>query len=733
MFFSTFLKFCEDFLSKNKLFRDFFAKHYLELHEIITIISLNIIRAFIVNNDTYTDDLLLITDTSVYAPRNLLFSYIKNGLNIFRFGDFYNYSKKITFNLFSALVRAGFITKKSEKKPMGGGKFTTYIFYRLSSFLPPSPLTRLYSNINIFGYSRISDDYLMGNSYLSLTFCLKKRFDGVNFNRLCIWPLVKISSFEYKLDRRLEFILKNYIEEEFGGFDLLFNKILLLHRELKPLIIKHAKINSVITSLLKKNSNANMEVDYKTSDISISDSLELDVVENRFSNKEKLIWWLKEKKLIRLKIGRVSKRINLLTNLAYISLAYKYFDSFYLPHFYDSRGRIYSKSVLSPTNNKLIRIFIKLSKRGKDFSDEAFYKFIIKVPLSGFELKIFNKNFLLKNITNQETKYLCIIYLIEIAKLFKSELLRGAKFSVSILEFIRLACNKINGCIEFRDEYDRFTFQKYCFSIFEVLNGGIGGFSIFKDSTASAFQHWSLNLGSKPSEDYVLNMKGFLWSDLYTYSINTFLRSSPKYKVIFKFINRKLLKRSIMTVGYNVTFYSFLAYYLSELDNYLISNNLSLSEEEAILVKEFAKRFFDYLYSEFFLVLYNKDRKSFIDSLDPLNIGVGGNSFNFAYTKVIGVKADVYGRGSYRIVIKRNVFSLEEIDHKATRRGLDPNLIQAYDACLARYLISQDLDLVSIHDEFGVSDYELPYLINHVNAYFNSEKKVSNFAIFILL
>jgi hypothetical protein len=63
---------------------------------------------------------------------------------------------------------------------------------------------------------------------------------------------------------------------------------------------------------------------------------------------------------------------------------------------------------------------------------------------------------------------------------------------------------------------------------------------------------------------------------------------------------------------------------------------------------------------------------------------------------------------------------------------LNANIIQASDAELARYLIT-NLDIQSVHDSFAINLYNLHNIIDLTNLFFNTKSNSTNYSIFILI
>jgi len=109
---------------------------------------------------------------------------------------------------------------------------------------------------------------------------------------------------------------------------------------------------------------------------------------------------------------------------------------------------------------------------------------------------------------------------------------------------------------------------------------------------------------------------------------------------------------------------------------------------------------------------------------------------NFCYLKFLPITKKEIKVGRYRWVFNHLALS-EEVDIQRTDKALSANLIQAFDAELARYIIININECFTIHDSFGVDISRVHSLMdatNHFFAFTAFKKKVdTDYGLFILI
>jgi DNA-directed RNA polymerase len=109
---------------------------------------------------------------------------------------------------------------------------------------------------------------------------------------------------------------------------------------------------------------------------------------------------------------------------------------------------------------------------------------------------------------------------------------------------------------------------------------------------------------------------------------------------------------------------------------------------------------------------------------------IEGESINLFYLNSIEKKKII------KFADKRWIFSEKKLqnstDRIKTQMALPANIIHAYDAKLARYLI-KNVKCFTIHDSFGTSIFDIHQLMDFTNKYFNTELTAQTYGLFILI
>ena len=202
---------------------------------------------------------------------------------------------------------------------------------------------------------------------------------------------------------------------------------------------------------------------------------------------------------------------------------------------------------------------------------------------------------------------------------------------------------------------------------------------------------------------------------------------NPKYKgdeALSGLLNRKYTKRITMTVNYNAGKDKCLQVFKEELldNNVFVEGNIGSYDS-------FISAFHKFLDDDLFKEVYIGDKHSFLRDHSGLLVledaRINLNYFTRLEDKeVIKIKDD---RWVY------SVRTIEpEISKWKTRIALNANIIQAYDAELARHLVNV-CDVWPVHDSFAVSIFELDALMDETCAYFSKKLNRDCYSIFIFL
>jgi hypothetical protein len=195
----------------------------------------------------------------------------------------------------------------------------------------------------------------------------------------------------------------------------------------------------------------------------------------------------------RLRISNLAKERDTTLNFIYIHYLFTLnIKTFYLSYYYDFRLRIYSKSPVGPTLNKLVRSFVIIDINDYD------YKGMLNSHMAEVYLNqvVVTKNTVIKCLklrdgdVNYRLKLLLgVIYLIELGKLHKTKLL-GEGISVTVDGFIGegLKLYKMADLSEFGSE-DRIHIKKFQLAIKAVIGNKFEPWGIEQDSTCSSFLH----------------------------------------------------------------------------------------------------------------------------------------------------------------------------------------------------------------------------------------------------
>lgn len=217
-------------------------------------------------------------------------------------------------------------------------------------------------------------------------------------------------------------------------------------------------------------------------------------------------------------------------------------------------------------------------------------------------------------------------------------------------------------------------------------------------------------------------MNSVLWNDTYSIAIKFFMvRFNDVPDIVRSLFTRKLLKRSIMTTNYNVTFYSFYRYFFASIDSYL--PDLELSYEDIKVLVKWLKILYSFVLSDLFSLIFFKNKVDYIKGLDAKKIELEDISIDISYLESVdGPREDNRLRTSRFRYNSRMTFVTkiltDKLDEKQTARSLEPNLIQAHDALLARETLAGTPVIFLVHDCFGFFSNDIGEVFDFQNEYF---------------
>ena len=368
----------------------------------------------------------------------------------------------------------------------------------------------------------------------------------------------------------------------------------------------------------------------------------------------------------------------------------------YMSYFFDFRGRIYPNYFFDALYMKFLRPFFYFkSDLNRDrVVNSLFYK---------------NLNSLFK--FKEINEYFSLVCKVEIGKLYKNKI---EKDNISIHEFLELYDNRNEELKNIEEELYKINLvsaiEKNCYE----------NLTIIKDSTASTFQHWGVELGYRDEYKERLNFDGLVWYDTYKVILNNFKEYGD-----YEWFIRKYWKKFIMKIGYNAGFENCISEVIEEIEEDI---NLTLNERDKI--KEIGRVLYKYVKEKMFKEWY---LRSMSEVLKNNNFTTDDCNINLLYFE----KRTVYRKKDYKHVNLRWIVSAQDLkytsDLKSTNTSKNANIIQCKDGHLARYIINKVCNVFTIHDSFGVNIYDLDLLMDEGNKYFNSYTDKNYYSIFIFL
>ncbi len=408
-------------------------------------------------------------------------------------------------------------------------------------------------------------------------------------------------------------------------------------------------------------------------------------------------------------------------------------NEFYLTINFDFRGRIYSKSCISPIGSKIFRYLYYYGYYSENDLKNLNYSIFNSDSVNQNDLKNLIKNCLIfesySNINLSDEKQFVYIYwcIFEIGKIFKNNLSFKKDGEFSNYDLIKFGCEMINKIIEntISLDFDDKLEYLYIISGIEKLNEGkFKKLVIYKDATASGIQLLAVILKPK-NEEIAKNCNldsNDTWYDTYFYIIKLFKNEYNKeLSNIFEdydiFLNRKFLKSTIMTYIYGAGEETALDYYYENLPDTL---NKNIGKKIFYLFYKFIKKLFknDKFFNNPLSIIKELSKKEYKKNIS-LKLYTSDNCVvHMNYYSIIKYKLD------RRFNKTRNTITYTDLtdfpDEKKTFRSLLANLTQSLDATLVRYVVSDlDYPIITIHDSFGIDILNIPKLIDITNISIN--------------
>ena len=469
-------------------------------------------------------------------------------------------------------------------------------------------------------------------------------------------------------------------------------------------IMENIKVDILSSSTVNVSKNLNS---VKSGIVNIDDKLQKEL------NKKKMV--------IQSAISKVQKH---LSKIALINFWYKYYSYIYdnkLVYMYytsysDFRGRIYYKSAASIQDNWMFRYIFHLG-----YLDLAEYKKINMQLPSFFSQEIYNT---MKGAGIHDIKLFYVIFSLGI--LFKKtiKLTEGFIGMPDIFyKGISIYKKHINKTLYIENiENKVYAEILYLTNIIDCVSvGDIKKWYIIKDTTASVNQHSGKILGFKQNSLKYVNLDNDLFLyDTYNLYVNYF-------KEIFKikcpslviYINRDLLKQIIMTVSYGAGRQSTFKLFADHISGSILDKNIRLDflKNFNTIYNVISKQIIETKY------LYKKNRNDFKAKIVDLK---------YFAVEDLEVYIDYYIVKTYVIVYKINgvrksitipYTDFNSLDISKIEKSTFVNLIHQLDAAYLRRLIrimnNLDINIITIHDAFIVSFYNVGFLILYANEVFN--------------
>ena len=385
----------------------------------------------------------------------------------------------------------------------------------------------------------------------------------------------------------------------------------------------------------------------------------------------------------------------------------------YLPFMFDFRGRLYYLSSASPTFYKEFR-YCLWEGMYENLSTKTHYtNATIEKELD--KTIHFIDNWTTFNFKNKKlsVKRGVIWILISIAEPFKTTLGKTVTFAQFVKKGIELTetYEKRSKTYELSDRIKLFYLIKL---LNEISRGEYKKRFIFKDATASVFQHMvkALNANNSDSIKYCNLSSIDTWYDTYSHIIENILSSqkltyltNEEFKYIF---SRKHMKKLIMTENYGAGF---------KRCWFEFKDSLKLEDLGELKTKEIWKileNFYNALSKNNTITLYPSDKIDdfFMKNENP-EISLYDNSkIRIGYYKTEIRQIEIRYKNIRHS--KKELFMSTEPDREKTKIAVKANYIQSMDAALVWWYIKEDAG-ITIHDSFMSDWINVTYLISKIN------------------
>jgi hypothetical protein len=151
-------------------------------------------------------------------------------------------------------------------------------------------------------------------------------------------------------------------------------------------------------------------------------------------------------------------------------------NNFYLPHYYDFRGRVYSRSILHPISNKFARSLLVVKQFDNNYEGLKNSRFLKELVSSqNYKQSVQYLALNLEDFQNLAdlSQALIIIYLVELGKEYKSEMI-GENYRLSIFDFVIKGLQIFKNPIPIDADLDEaLHLKKFIKAIISVLHGDI--------------------------------------------------------------------------------------------------------------------------------------------------------------------------------------------------------------------------------------------------------------------
>lgn len=232
------------------------------------------------------------------------------------------------------------------------------------------------------------------------------------------------------------------------------------------------------------------------------------------------------------------------------------------------------------------------------------------------------------------------------------------------------------------------------------------------------------------------NLSGRCWNDPYSLIISLYKKNRDVDPSLTTLLKREYLKKFIMTVGYNARSDTCRTYFYESILTQGVVDHINLIGSKKEDVDKLSTDIFNFIKLDLFHEFYERSISDIINELDIANIELGDCSLNLTYLKKAAKPRRKKHTYQYKKWYLSSLDLLESEDRAKQLRAFEPNLIHAYDAMLARYLV-KNVSCYSVHDSFSTSLYDLHNLMDHCNLFFRECPSLSlpadNYSLFILL